>query len=292
MRVRYFLLYVLLCCTACEPLLKPAPVSSALRKQMPRAIVLGLPWVALAQAMGASCQLAGVDYSSHQLPGVAKLPGVGFLRSLLVNEMTALQPDIVIMSAEAGPRPQLMRLHYQGIGLKQLRRPAVREEFFEEILALGIALGRRHQADSLRTLLAGQFAAVDSLVARSAIRPQVLVIHGASGDALLLHGRGAPVEFLLAQVGAFNAAPHTGMQIIGPKDPLPDAAFLLVEDSTLVQLGGVEALKQHKRLRSLRAVQQGKVLGIPATYLYGPGPQAGHFCLRFAGKLHGLPLAP
>jgi iron complex transport system substrate-binding protein len=280
-------LWALLLLAACQPLLAPDQAATDAPAK-PRAIVVGLPWVDLALAMGAGPQLVATDYSSRQLPAAARLPQVGFLRALRAGQMAALHPTLVVLSADAGPRAQLNRLRAHGIQFLQLERPVSRKDFFAQLRRLAQALHCVPAADSLVAAMQADFAQVDSLVARSSIRPQVLVLHAADMDALLLHGRGAPVAFLLTQVGALNAAEDTGMKIIGPKDPLPDAAFLLVEDSTLARLGGATQLKTHKRLRSLRAVQKGKVLGIPARQLYGPGPDAARFCLQFARQLHGL----
>jgi ABC-type Fe3+-hydroxamate transport system substrate-binding protein len=157
---------------------------------------------------------------------------------------------------------------------------------------LGNILHLPQAAQQLTDSMQRQFAHVDSLRTHSSIHPYVLVLHSSGpAEGIFIHGIDTPVNFFLEQAGATNAAQHTGMLLVDPKSAFPDAAFLLVEDSTLAKLGGADALRQHKTLRALRAVQQNKVFALPSIHLYGPNSQAATFTLWLAQQLHGAPAA-
>ena len=65
-------------------------------------------------------RLVGADTTSYYPAAAASLPKVGYLRALSVEGVLSLEPDLLILSEEAGPPAVVVQLEASGLNIKTL----------------------------------------------------------------------------------------------------------------------------------------------------------------------------
>lgn len=273
---------------------RPVTVASA-----DRIVSLNGDVTEIANALGLGERLVGVDTSSVYPPEVERLPKVGYQRALNGEGILALTPTVVLGDETAGPPAVLDQVRAAGVPVVIVSDPPTLEAPLLKLRTLGRALGVPERGEALAREVEQDLATAASRLRGVSLsqRPRVLFLYvrGASGTQLAA-GRDTNAGAVIEAAGGINAGAEAGLE--GFKPFTPEAAVaaqpdvLLVLQTGLDSVGGVDGLLQLPGLGETPAGQARRVVAMDDLYLLGMGPRTGKAVLELQDRLHaGLPPA-
>ncbi|MGK7862181.1 heme/hemin ABC transporter substrate-binding protein [Falsiroseomonas sp. E2-1-a4] len=270
------------------------PFAGPARADAARIITVGGAVTETVFALGAGSQVVAVD-STSQFPAATRaLPQVGYLRALAPEGLVSLNPDLLLLSDEAGPPQSIAVLRAAGAPVTMIPDGAGAAAVRRKIAAIATALGQ--DGSALADAVAGDWAALDSPIA--ALRPvRALFVLSAARGAPLVSGRNTHADALLAAVGAENCVTdfqgYRPLSAESAAQRAPDAIVMM--DHALVEAGGIDGVLRATALAVTPAAAARRVVALEGSYLLNFGPRAAHARRDMAALLHpgaNLPALP
>jgi len=222
-------------------------------------------------ALGFEKSLAGVDVTSTYPAAVQKLPKVGHNRNISAEPVLALQPDLILATSNflspavieqfkaTGVKTVVLEQEYSVAGTKQLIR------------AIAAALQATGKGEALCKQLDRQQQALQ--VAQQS--KKVLFIYARGAGTLMVAGQDTPLDKIITLAGAKNAA--TGFKDFKPLTTEALVAanpdVILLFDSGLQSLGGINGLLQVPGIPQTTAGRQQHIIAMDGQLLSGFGPR-------------------
>ena len=217
-------------------------------------------------ALGAGDAVVGVTRFCDRPPEARTRTVVGDATALSLETLAALDPDLVVLNAEAvaaalGPvRSKVRTLSVSTDTLPQL---------LDAVGVLGKAVGREERA---RTLRAEMEAALAEAKKRHAARPRTRVLVVVQRDPFFVAGGASYVNALLESIGCENAAGD-----LAASWPAISAEALLLRAPDYVidasfDRGGKEREWWAGRFPTLPAAKEGRVRALADEAALRPGP--------------------
>lgn len=253
-----------------------------------RLVTIGGTVTEIVFALGAGEQVVAVDTSSTYPPAATQRPKVGYQRQLAAEGVLALNPSAVLISSEAGPPEALEHLRNAGVPLIEVPIEYSVAGAQQAIRSVAQALGREAQGEALIAQMERELAAARQVVAGFSDRPRVLFLYARGPNTVNAAGRDTPAQAMIELAGGQNAI----TEFDGFKPLTPEAAaaaapdVILMFESGLESLGGVEGLLQVPGLAQTPAGQQRRIVAMDGLYLLGFGPRLGAAVRDLAQALH------
>ncbi len=226
-------------------------------------------------ALGLEQQIAGVDVTSTYPASLNVKPKVGHNRNINAEGVLSLQPTL-ILGLDNQLDPSLT---------EQLKAAKVRTLIFKQDLSVGGVrnllqeVARATGTESKAADVQRQFDQQLSAVSVKKTNKKVLFIYARGAGTLMVGGTGTAVDKLIQLAGGQNAVkefadfrPLTAEALVAA-----DPDVLLLFDSGLKSVGGMDGLLKIPGIAQTRAGQQGKVVTMDGELLSGFGlrlPQA------------------
>ena len=252
-------------------------------------------------ALGHGGDVVATDTTSD-FPGefTAALPKVGYLRALASEGILSLKPDLVLADHDAGPPDALRQIAEVGVALQHFPEKPGADGVPAKIAFIGRALRDEAASGDLAAAFAADLAAIRTAVAALEKRPSVLFLLNAGATGLRGAGAATGAHEMIELSGGRNAfGAAEGYQSVSPEAALAaDPDFILMMRQSIEEVGGVEAVRRLPVLAHLKATAEGRILGLPGSYLLGFGPRTAHAARDLAALLHpgarlpALPLRP
>ena len=262
----------------------PAAKSNPAAKRAERVVALNGVVTEIVCALGACDRLVGTDISSTWPKSVAKLPRVGYQRSISSEGVVSLGPDLVLATEDAGPPEAIEQIRSTGVRIVVTPSAPGLTAAAERVRAVGRALALEKRGDSLASAMVRETRAVRI----GATRPRVLAIYARGPQVVMVSGRGTPADSMLALAGAHNAVqefdgykPLTAEAVVAAAPEV-----ILIPSGGLASLGGIEALLQQPGLSLTPAGKQKRVIEMDAEKLLGFGPRLPEAVRDLAAALH------
>ncbi len=253
-----------------------------------RIVAVGGDVTEIVFALGAGDRLVAVDSTSRHPEAAEDLPDVGYLRRLAAEPIVALDPDLVLASAAAGPPVVIDQLRGAGVRVVEIPDAPDVAGVVAKVEAVGEALGLRDEAAQLALDVRGQVAAVQGALAALESRPRVLFMLNVGRGAPLTGGRDTSAAAIIALAGGTNAVDgFAGYKPLSQEAAIAAAPdVVLLPAATLEALGGPDALLARPELRSSPAAATGRVVAMDGLLLLGFGPRLGEAVTTLARALH------
>jgi iron complex transport system substrate-binding protein len=263
----------------------PLALPLAARAAVPRIVSVGGAVTETVFALGAGAQVVAVDSTSRFPEPVRALPQIGYLRSLAPEGLVSLDPDLLLLSDEAGPPQALAVLRAAGAPLCMVPDGAGGEAVQRKINAVARALGR--DGSALAATVAEDWRVLDAPVA--ALRPvRAIFVLSASRGAPLVSGRDTHADALLRLVGAENCVrDFRGYRPLSAESAAalaPEAVVMM--DHALAEAGGIDAVLRITALAVTPAAAARRLVAMEGGYMLGFGPRAAHARRDLAALLH------
>lgn len=254
----------------------------------PRTVVLGGTLTEIVYALGAEDQLVAVDESASYPPAVDSLPKVGMYRQVSAEGVLGYDPTLVLALAETGPEEAVQQLKNAGVDYRMFGNPRHPDSTKQLIRDLAEATGTQARGTELIAQMDASFAQLDSFKQAHPEKPKVLFIYARGAGTLLVAGTGTSAATMIELAGCENAI--TGYADYKPLSPeavvtaQPD--YILMVDSGLESVGGLDGLKGFPGVAETPAYQNGNVISMDQLYLLGFGPRMAEAALELAQKTH------
>jgi iron complex transport system substrate-binding protein len=255
------------------------PVQAEIPK---RVITVGGSLTEIVYALDAQSLLVGSDTTSYYPQAAESLPKVGYQRTLSAEGILSLQPDLVIVTEEAGPPAVLKQLQATGVDLLSLKSSRTLSDVKNNITQIGEALNATPQAQNLLNKVNQQGESLQNILESSKDKLQVLFLLQHAGGAPMVAGKDTAADSIIKLSGANNVVDD----FEGYKPFTPEAVIAMQPDVILVtaqgleQVGGLNALLKIPGLAQTPAGQQQRVLVMDSLLLLGFGPRTAQAALE------------
>lgn len=270
------------------------PLARPARAELSRIVTVGGAVTETVFALGAGARVVAVD-STSLFPAAARaLPQVGYLRSLAPEGLISLDPDLLLLSDEAGPPQSIAVLRAAGAPVTMVPDGAGAAAVRRKITAIAQALGQ--DGSGLADAVAADWAALDAPIA--ALRPvRALFVLSAARGAPLVSGRNTHADALLAAVGAENCVTEfQGYRPLSAESAAQRAPEVIVMmEHALAEAGGIDGVLRATALSVTPAAATRRVVALEGSYMLNFGPRAAHARRDLAARLHpaaNLPALP
>ena len=249
-----------------------------------RVVSIGGALTEIVYALGAQQTLVGSDTTSYYPAPAEQLPKVGYMRMLSAEGILSLEPELVLMTEEAGPPAVIEQLRAAGVELLQLPPGRSLADIEHSIVSIGAALQRQRQADSLIEQLRAQNQQLVELTAAvDNQRPRVMFIMNIGGGAPMVAGTNTAANSIIALSGADNIVEgYSGYKPLSPEAAVALRPDVILTTERVIASGGTDNLLENPAVALTPAGQRGHVIAMDALLLLGFGPRT----LSAALQLH------
>jgi len=240
-----------------------------------RLVTIGGAVTEIVFALGRGDDVVAVDSTSTFPPEARSRTVVGYQRTLSAEPILALDPDLVIATADAGPPAAIAQLRAAGVPVQIVPAATSPAEAATRVRAVGTATERGEPAARLAASLERDAAAAHARAIARPARPRVLFVHARGGGSLMVAGRGTAAAAMIALAGGELAVTdHDGYRALSAEAAVaasPDV--IVVSQVGLDGLGGVEGVLAQPGLAATPAGRARRVVGIDDLLVLGFGPR-------------------
>jgi len=239
-----------------------------------RIVTIGGTLTEIAFLLGSGQQLVASDTSSIYPEQANHMPKVGYQRTLSVEGVLSVQPDILLITPAAGPAKVLQQLADNGIQLITVQAPDSQQGILEKIEQVAKALDKEERGAQVITQLKQDFAALSTPNAWLTHRqPRLLFVLQVGGTPIVAGNHTGP-DALIQIAGASNAVEGVN----GYKPLTPEAILLAQPDAILVTQQGLTRAGENSlwSLPGMAATPAGKnrrLIALDALLALGLGPR-------------------
>lgn len=240
-------------------------------------------------ALGAAGRLAGVTEQCDYPPEARAKPRVGTYAEPSVEAIVALQPDLVIASADSTPPSAVFALESAGLTVYTVH-PRTLSEALEAFRTLGAVLGLPAAGEALVREFTAAQRRIGEAVAALGPAPRPRVLFCVMVNPLVVAGPHTVAHDLVEAAGGDNVVPP------GPsRYPTWGMESVLAADPDVIVAsphpGEPEPSAVFGSWRELRAVRAGRVAAVDPDWVHRPGPRMVLGLTALAEALHGPQLA-
>lgn len=236
-------------------------------------------------------KIVGVDVTStYPVEQLTELPKLGHVRQLNVEALLSLQPDLVLAERTDEASAALQQLEAAGVEVLWLDGSFTLDKPLAQAEQISEKLGLNEELKSLRKTYKADKAKLQQ--ARQAMEetPKVLFIYARGKGSLMVAGKNTAASAMIELAGGQNTVQSfegfRALSAEGLMEAQPEV--LLLFDSGLQSLGGVEGLLQIPGLALTPPGQQGHIIGMDGLYLLGFTPRAARAAADLSGRLQAL----
>jgi iron complex transport system substrate-binding protein len=212
---------------------------------------------------------------------------VGHSRQLSAEGILALAPDVVIATSE-DIKPELaQQIRSTGVKLLLFDHHFSPNGTKELIRSMADSLDRKKKGDSILVALQFDLEKVEAIEKKEP-KPKVLFIYARGTGTMMVAGKNTQVEKMIELAGGVNAVddftefrPLTAEALVAAN---PDVILLF--DSGLSSLGGVDGLLEVQGIRQTNAGKNKKLVEMEGQFLTGFSQRLGKAVEELAKRIH------
>jgi len=233
-------------------------------------------------ALGAEELLVGSDTTSYFPEAAAKLPKVGYMRALSAEGVLSLNPDLIILTEEAGPPPVILQLEQTNVKMLKVKAARSLEDIKSNISMIGKAIHKDTKAQKLIAKIDQQKDHLSQMIAKLDGNKSYMFIMQHGGGSPMVAGRNTSADSIIKLAGGENVV--TGYE--GYKPLTPEAAItlqpdiLLVTNRGLAQAGGLDGFKTLPGISLTKAAKEDHIIAMDALFMLGFGPRTADAALE------------
>lgn len=219
--------------------------------------------------------LIGSDTTSYFPKAAEALPKVGYQRALSAEGILSLNPDLLIVTEEAGPKEILEQVNTANVKLLKLKAGRSIQEIIDNIKIIAAEIDANEKAKFLIQDIQDKKIALDKLVAKETNKQKVMFILQHGGGSPMVAGKKTAADSIINLSGAKNAViAYEGYKPLTPEAAIAQAPdIILITQQGLEQVGGEESLMQTPGLALTPAGMNGNIIAMDSLLMLGFGPR-------------------
>lgn len=254
-------------------------IAPALASPPEKVVSLGGTVTEIVYELGLEKKLVGTDLSSIYPPAATSLPSVGYYRSLPIEGLIALAPDIVLASEQSGPEQVLDRIRALGIRVEMIDDQASLESLYTRIDQIAHILGAPERGKALQKRVREHVPSVVPSV--KPVNTLVLMSHGhqmrgagaGTAPALLLQLAG--MRNVLESQKGYRSISGEAVAALAPEVIIMTGSGATTDGSRSVAGSPTDDVSTNSGILLTPAAKYGTVTNIDPLLMLGIGPRIG-----------------
>lgn len=240
-----------------------------------RIVTIGGALTEIVYALKQESRLVGNDTTSYYPKNAESLPKVGYQRALSAEGILSLNPDMIILTDEAGPPTVINQIKSAGVSIIEISAGRSLGDVKQSVNTIAKALNCENEAQDLIKKLDKHSERLVEVTQNITNQKKVLFILQHGGGAPIVAGKKTAADSIVKLSGGKNVV----TQYEGYKPLTPEAALMFNPDVILItkqgleQMGGKQALLKSPGLSLTHAAKQGNVIAFDALFMLGFGPR-------------------
>lgn len=236
-----------------------------------RVVTLGGSVTEIVYALGEGQRVVADDESSLYPEAATRLPRVGYYRSVPLEGVVAMNPDLVLASENAGPPATLQRLGELGITTIMVSDQPSIESLYRRIEQIAGQLGVVPKGQSLARRIRNEVAAA---IAQPSQPGRALVLVNRTGS-FMAAGADTAADTVLKLAGLENVlSGQRGYKPVSAEALAVLAPDLIIVTAASVQAsGGLASLRQRAGIASTPAAAKHRIKVMDDLLILGIGPR-------------------
>ncbi len=215
---------------------------------------------------------------------------VGFHQQLTPEAVLRFEPTLVIGDTQVAPAETIEQLRQAGIPVAIIETQVTLGGVETKIDEVAAILGVPDPGEELSARVMSDVATAQARVEGNDEDPNVVFVYTRGPQLLLIFGLGMPTQAMIEGAGAVDAGVASGVMGAAPLTPeaLVAAApnVIVVPESGLEALGGIEALLAIPGVSDTPAGQNGAVLAYDEAFFFNLGPRVAQALNQFIDDLY------
>jgi len=241
--------------------------------------------------LGKQDLLVGTDTTSNFPEAARHTAKVGYSRALSAEGILSLDPSVVFLTKEAGPKHVIKQLKSAGVNIQTLPTEFSVEGVIAKIKAIAKYLNAEQQGQDLIKEVYVQVEQAQKIIDRARNKqPKILFVLSQQSGNLLVSGKNTQADGIIKLVGGVN--PMTQFNSYKPLTPeqiaevMPDVILMMARHGEAGENKMLKSLKSHPVLKLTPAVKNHKVIAMEGSYLLGYGPRIGLALRELAEQIY------
>lgn len=215
---------------------------------------------------------------------------VGFHQQLTPEAVLRFQPTLVIGDTQVAPAETIEQLRQAGVPVAIIETQVTLDGVETKINEVAAILGVPDAGEELASGVMSDIEAARARVGDNAEDPQVVFLYTRGPQLLLIFGMGMPTQAMIEGAGAIDAGAASGVMGAAPLTPealvaaAPDV--IVVPESGVGALGGIEALLAIPGVSDTPAGQNGALLAYDEAFFFNLGPRVAEALNQFIDDLY------
>ena len=241
--------------------------------------------------LGLTRNVVGVDTSAtYPERAVARLPKIGYQRTLSAEGILSLRPTVVIGSPTAGPPAVVEQLKAAGVPVVIVPEYKGLNAGARKLRIVGKALGVPNRGDRLARQVESQIRIARREVGTTSAKPRVAFLYLRGTQVQMIGGKGSGADAMIAAAGGRDVGADAGIEGFKPFSAealiaaRPDVLLLLT--AGLQSVGGVDGLLRLPGVAQTPAGEARRIVHFDDLLLLGLGPRTGKALRLLIRGLH------
>lgn len=239
-------------------------------------------------ALGMEQHLVAVDSTSLYPKAANDLPNVGYMRTLSAEAILSLNPELILLHADAGPAAVIKQLEESGPAVLRLPKAISIEGAADVIREIARVLGKDATGQTLAERMEAEARSVMAAASALPDKPKVLFLLSLGSGAPLASGTGTAAAGIISAAGGINAINgYEGYKPLSPEAAVaanPDV--ILVTHRTVRLMGGRDAILDRAEVKPTVAGANRRLIAVDGLLMLGFGPRTAEAVRTLAEALH------
>ena len=238
-------------------------------------------------ALQAEDTLVGVDTTSNYPENATQLPQIGYKRSISVEGVLSLNPDLLLTTEESGPPKSINQLKQTGLKVKQFSAAPTVEAVQAKITGIAELLGKADKGEILWNDVQSKIEAAKAKTKQVKQPVRVLFVLGMNEKSPIVAGHNTHAESMIKLAGGINAI--EGLE--GYKPITPEAVAVANPDIILMMARKEHSIPADKLFSQpgfmlTKAAKTQGLISMEGMYLLGFGPRIGDAIHELSEKFY------
>ncbi len=264
------------------------------RADKERIVSIGGSVTEIVYALGAEGRLVAVDNTSLYPEGATELPDVGYMRRLSAEPILALEPDHILVIADAGPEPVLDQLREAGVEITIIDDEPSPEGIVDKIEKVANALDLTEKGKALAKQVKADFDVLAAEMNDVPAPSRLMFVLNTGRGAPMAGDTGTSADAIIRLAGAENAVTSLdGYKPLSPEAAIEAAPDVILTMNRSVDISGGEAALLALPDIALTPAGRNQVLiSMEGLFLLGFGPRTPEAARALAAALADLEPKP
>ena len=250
-----------------------------------RIVSLGSDVTEIVFALGHGKQIVAVDDTSTWPAATAKLPKLGYLRSLAPEPILAQRPTVILAGEAAGPDAVLRQAERAGVQIIRVPEGHSAAGLAAKIRTIAAALNAKPEGERLAAATLARLSPPPA----SANPPRMLLVLATAPGRVLAAGSGTAGDAFIRMVGGTNAFLAEGYKPLSAEAALAARPeVILVPSHVAGIMGGLAALTRDPVLSRTPAVRNSHIIVVDSLAAMNFGPRLPEAIAALRAKLGEL----